>query len=99
MRSFLKSSTYPLEEGEPLVIRELSAGGRQAVLEATRGGEKSSPRHLAAVAVQASVPEFSGMTVAEVLAALPDTLLFGLAAEVYRLSGIALGSEADAEKN
>lgn len=98
MRDFLKSSTFDMPDGEPLTIRELSAGGRLALMEATRT-HKGNGSVLAATVVAKCCPEFAGCSADEVLDRLPITLLGEIAAAVYALSGIGVGDEAQAEKN
>lgn len=98
MRNFLKSSTVEMPDGEPLVIRELSAGGRRALMEATRE-HKGDPFMLYATTAKHGSPELFGETVEDILAAYPPDLLATVAGEILKLSGIAADSEAQAEKN
>lgn len=98
MKSYLKESTHTLPNGEALVIRELSAGGRRAILEA---GKKHAGDYLyfAAVAAKSACPEFAGETPEAILDALPAEYLTPLAEAILALSGLTAQSEAQAEKN
>ncbi len=98
MRDFLKSSTFELPCGEALAIRELSAGGRRALVEVTRS-HAGDAFLVAATAIKAGCPEFREMSLDEILDTLPAELLNDLATAVFALSGIASGDEAQAEKN
>ncbi|MBK6585378.1 MAG: hypothetical protein IPG20_21375 [Gammaproteobacteria bacterium] len=98
MRDFLKSSTFELPDGEALAIRELSAGGRRALVEVTRSNAGDA-FVIAATAIKAGCPEFKDSSVDDILDALPAELLNDLATAVFALSGIASGDEAQAEKN
>ena len=98
MKSYLKESTFDLPDGEKLVIRELSAGGRRALMEASR---KYAGDHLyfAAVAAKASCPAYAEETPESILDALSMEVLQALAEAVLTLSGITAQAEAQAEKN
>jgi hypothetical protein len=60
---------------------------------------KADPFMMAAVAARASVVEFAELTAEQVLDLLPPDLLNDIAVAVFRLSGLAAHSEAQAEKN
>lgn len=98
MKSFLKSEPFPLPDGDTLTIRELSAGGRRALVEATRE-KKADPFMVAAIAARAGVVEFADHTAEQVLDLLPMDLLNEIATAVFKLSGLSVESEAQAEKN
>jgi len=98
MRNLLKSSTMPMPDGEPLAIRELSAGGRRALMESTRE-HKGDVFMLYAVTAKHGCPELSGESVETILDSWPAEILAEIAGEVLKLSGIAPDSEAQAEKN
>ena len=98
MRNFLKQSTFALPDGESLAIRELSAGGRRALIDVTQG-KKGDAFLMAAITVRAGCPEFAELSPEEVLDLMPAELLNEIAGAVLRLSGIAMDSEAQAEKN
>lgn len=98
MRDYLKSGTFALPDGETLVIRELSAGGRRALIDSTKA-HKGDPFMVAAVTAQYGVPELRELTPEAVLDLFPPDLLNDMAGAVLRLSGLLAESEAQAEKN
>jgi len=98
MRHFLKEAAFTLPDGEALTIRELSAGGRRALIEETKS-YKGDVFRMAAVTVRYGCPEFADETVDAVLDAMPSELLNDLSTAILKLSGISVDSEAQAEKN
>jgi hypothetical protein len=98
MRDLLKSSSFTLPNGDALAIRELSAGGRRALVEATKE-HKGDPFMVAAVAVKAGCPEFKESALPDILDAFPADVLNDVSVAVLRLSGLIADAEAQAEKN
>jgi hypothetical protein len=98
MKSYLKESSFKLPDGESITIRELSAGGRRALMEAS---EKSKGDHIlfAAVAAKAGCPDYANESPEAIMDNLPIELLQELAGAVLSLSGISATDEAAAEKN
>lgn len=98
MKSYLKESVFTLPNGETLTIRELSAGGRRALLEAGKRHDGDN-LYFAAVAVKAACPQFADETPESILDAMPVDYLHPLAEAVLALSGVTAAAEAQAEKN
>ena len=96
MKSYLKTSTFTLPDGESITIRELSAGARRELVDVAKAGDTFL---MAATAARAGCSELSGKTPQEILDEQPIELLNDLAAAVMKLSGLGGESEAQAEKN
>lgn len=100
MRSYLKESTFTLPDGETLIIRELSAGGRRTLTEAIKNKDAKPDGFLiSALTVKAGTPSLSDVTVETLMDEQPAELLGEIAAEIMKLSGVSTDSEAQAEKN
>lgn len=97
MRSYLKEQDYELPNGELLKIRELSAGGRRQLIEASKKAANDVLLY-SAITVKAGVPAFSGETVEDILDSMPTEWLLALAQAIMAMSGMQ-ETEAQVEKN
>jgi len=98
MKSYLKESSFTMPDGESIVIRELSAGARRALLESR---EKSNGDNIlfSAVAVKMSCPSYYTESTQNIMDSMTLETLQELAAKILVLSGVGASDEAAAEKN
>lgn len=98
MKSYLKTDSFTLPDGEVLPLVELSAGGRMALSDLPKD-KKGHAALFVATAVWHGVPSWRSHTPEEIALAQPDSLLGEICTRVLKLSGISSGDEAAAEKN